>query len=241
MGLLINPYGFAAAAFNPATLFSGGAAGAFYDISDISTLWKDTAGTSPVTADGDIVKRVDDKSGNGNHLTEATNGPTYRVAGALKRLQFDGSNDKLRATFAMGTTWDRVSGLRPVTRTFPNQLLGGVTTNACLYYPASGIDLMIFNAASNGPAVAISANTDYVITERWSAAPCQLAKDTAAYVNSPSVAGVNPGGLTVGASNSSGDFAAFHFYGAVMINGAQSSGDITSLRTFMGALQGRVI
>ena len=61
-----------AAAFHPATLFSGAAVGAFYDPSDLSTLWQDTAGTSPVTTAGQSVARMDDKSGNGYNLTQAT-------------------------------------------------------------------------------------------------------------------------------------------------------------------------
>ncbi|KUP93875.1 hypothetical protein [Tritonibacter horizontis] len=41
---------------------------ALFDPSDLSTLYQDAAGVVPVTADGDPVRRVLDKSGNGNHL-----------------------------------------------------------------------------------------------------------------------------------------------------------------------------
>jgi hypothetical protein len=236
---VVNCYLIAPAVFNPATLFSGGVAGAFYDISDINTLWKDTAGTTPVTADGDIVKRVDDKSGNGNHLTEATNGPAYKVSGAVKWLEFDGSNDKLRATFTMGTTWDRVSAVRVTGGSFPKQMFGGVTANECLFVDGS-VGLQMFNGSATGPQVATSVGTDYVFTERW-AATSQLAGDNNAYDSTPAISAVNPGGLTLGASNSSGDFLGFRFHGMVMINTAQSAGDIASLRTYMGALQGRTL
>lgn len=40
---------------------------AWYDPSDLSTLWSDTARTTPATVDG-LVRAIDDKSGNGRHL-----------------------------------------------------------------------------------------------------------------------------------------------------------------------------
>ena len=40
----------AAEAFNPFQLFTSGAQGAWYDPSDLSTLYQDAAGTTPVTA-----------------------------------------------------------------------------------------------------------------------------------------------------------------------------------------------
>lgn len=59
--------------FNPATdLFVSGQAGAWYDPSDLSHLWQDSAATVPVTAVGQPVGRMDDKSGNGWHVTQST-------------------------------------------------------------------------------------------------------------------------------------------------------------------------
>lgn len=68
---------------------------AWYDPSDLTTLWKDVAGTSPVTADGDLVARMDDKSGNGYNATQATEvrRPVYKTSGGLHWLLFDGIDD----------------------------------------------------------------------------------------------------------------------------------------------------
>ena len=57
----------ASASFDVMSLFSAGQKGAWYDIGDLTTLYQDSAGTTPVTAAGQNVLRINDKSGNGNH------------------------------------------------------------------------------------------------------------------------------------------------------------------------------
>lgn len=81
--------------FTPLNLFSAGEQGAWFDPSDITTLFQDDAGTVPVTADGQTVGMMRDKSGNGHHALQVTAGsrPTYRTAGGLSWLQFDGTDD----------------------------------------------------------------------------------------------------------------------------------------------------
>lgn len=83
--------------FNPSQLFAQGELGAWYDPSDMSTMFQDTAGTVPVTADGQTVARINDKSGNGNHATQATAAarPLFRDNGTLRWLQLDGVDDVL--------------------------------------------------------------------------------------------------------------------------------------------------
>ena len=67
--------------FSPASLFRASEPGVWYDPSDLTTLFQDTAGTQPVTAAGQTVARVNDKSGGGNHATQATaaSRPTYGI------------------------------------------------------------------------------------------------------------------------------------------------------------------
>ncbi|WP_286694085.1 SPRY domain-containing protein [Spongiibacter sp. UBA1325] len=88
--------------WTPATLFALGESGVWLDPSDLSTMFKDTGGTDPVTADGDAVALMLDKSGNGNHVSqsESSRRPIYRTSGALHWLEFDGSNDYLEAASA---------------------------------------------------------------------------------------------------------------------------------------------
>jgi hypothetical protein len=53
-------------------LFTNGEQGAWYDPSDLSTLYQNSAGTIPVTTVEQPVGMIQDKSGNGNHAFQAT-------------------------------------------------------------------------------------------------------------------------------------------------------------------------
>ena len=61
-----------ASAFSPLSLFASGEEGAWYDPSDFSTMFQDSAGTTPVTAVGQPVGRINDKSGNANNAIQST-------------------------------------------------------------------------------------------------------------------------------------------------------------------------
>lgn len=101
--MLLNPYRFPSA-WAPSALFTGGEQGAWYDPRDLSTLWQDTAATVPVTADGQTVARMDDKSGLGRHMLQSAAGsrPTFRESGGVRWLQFDGTDDFLAASGLAG-------------------------------------------------------------------------------------------------------------------------------------------
>lgn len=58
----------------PQVLFNATSEGVWYDISDMSTLYQDSAATTPVTAVGQPVGFVRDKSGKGHHLSQSTAG-----------------------------------------------------------------------------------------------------------------------------------------------------------------------
>jgi hypothetical protein len=92
--------------FNPLTLFAAGEKGVWFDPTDISTLFQDAAGTIPVTAYGQKVGRISDKSGNGNHATQSNAAfqPTYQIDNeGNPNLTFSGSYTQL-ATRAIDFT-----------------------------------------------------------------------------------------------------------------------------------------
>lgn len=92
-------------------MFSNGEQGCWYDPSDFSTLFQDAAGTTPVTAVGQPVGRILDKSGRGNHAYNPSgNSANFPVLSARYNLltkteQFDDDVWKLFASTAKsGTT-----------------------------------------------------------------------------------------------------------------------------------------
>lgn len=84
----------------PRSLFPSGTTGAWFDISDLSTLYQTDDTSTPVTALGQQFGRATDKSGSGAHATQATASlrPTLPAAGY--RLRSDFSNDVLSCTLA---------------------------------------------------------------------------------------------------------------------------------------------
>ena len=84
--------------FSPRSLFAASEPGFWYDPSDLTTLFQDAAGTTPVTAAGQSVGLMLDKSGRGNHATQSTSlsRTTYQVdSNGRGHLLFDGSDDFL--------------------------------------------------------------------------------------------------------------------------------------------------
>lgn len=78
--------------------------GAHYLPSEEGTLWQDTAGTVPATADGDPIARVDDISGNNNHALQSSASlrPTLRVSGDEKWIEFGGTQWLICPAGALG-------------------------------------------------------------------------------------------------------------------------------------------
>jgi len=85
----------------------------WFDPSDISTLSQDSAGTTPVTAAGDGIGRIMDKSGAGNHATQTTtpSRPLWQTTYAA----FDGTDDSWATPSINFASTDKVTviaGLR---------------------------------------------------------------------------------------------------------------------------------
>lgn len=87
----------------PNSLFALAEPGAWYDPSDLTTLFQDNLGVTPVTAPGQTVGRILDKSGRGNHATQATlaQRPIYGInpiVGTRNLLTYSSWSDAVAGT-----------------------------------------------------------------------------------------------------------------------------------------------
>jgi hypothetical protein len=80
--------GFGVQPFDPSYLFAAGEQGAWYDPSDFSTLFEDSAGTTPVTGVEQFVGLMLDKSGRGNHAFQTSSAKRPKLAARYNLLTY---------------------------------------------------------------------------------------------------------------------------------------------------------
>lgn len=97
--------------WSPTLLFAAGEQGAWYDPADMTTLFQDAAGTTPVTAADQPVGLIRDKSGRGNDASQVTAGnrPILRTGSGLWWIEFDGVDDFLVTGSINFSTTDKLS------------------------------------------------------------------------------------------------------------------------------------
>ncbi len=137
--------------WHPDRLFGAGQQGAWFDPSDLSTLFQDSAGTILATADGDPVGRVLDKSGNGRHLVQDINAarPILRHSGGGTWLEFDGVDDRMAFAEMLNTgTATAILGLWRTTGTSTASILG---TGAAGYLRSAGPTLSKNDGGDHAP------------------------------------------------------------------------------------------
>lgn len=93
-----------APSFSPADLFAASEKGWWYDPGDLASLFQDIAGTIAVTAVGQPVGRMRDKSGNANHLvaiSDAARGVLQQAANGFYYIYCDGVDDGYKTVGAV--------------------------------------------------------------------------------------------------------------------------------------------
>lgn len=217
---------------------------AWYDPSDLSTLFKDAAMTTPVSADGDPVGAMQDKSGNGHHITQSVAGsrPLYKTSAGLSWLEFDGVDDNLNVLYSLSQPIDRVCGLRFL-EVLGNggAMVSGGTANACVLYISGGVNELRIYAGTELTGLAQAASgADFVATARFNGASSRVAIDNGSYQTGDAGANASDG-MTLGSNGDSSDMANCRFYGLVERGSAFADSEIAQLRTYFGAKQGRVL
>lgn len=243
--------------FSPRALFANGEQGAWFDPSDLSTLWQDSARTTPVTDYGDPVGAMDDKSGNGNHATQATSTarPTLRQDGALYYLDFDGVDDKLQTGTIDLTHTSQVTVVAAVSKasnpagrgTVVNFVDNGLNTFVLEAPKAASTDtrwLYAGNVVGVAAAHTLALNTPvlYTGTANIGAPKIELrANGASAAVNfsSPGTGNFKSGPLGIGDYvNMPGRFFHGRIYGLLVIDRILTASEIAMVEAHMATRSG---
>lgn len=157
--------------WTPAALFAASEQGGWYDPSDLSTMFQDAAGTVPVTAEGQSVGRILDKSGNGNHATQAnaSNKPILQSIGGKLALVFDGVDDFLSIGIIDFTSTDKMTVVAGVTK-LSDAAIGSIVE---LDVGANGLNAFHMQWPLPGTSVGFSSggSIQISVTASWLASP----------------------------------------------------------------------
>lgn len=237
-----------AAAFDPATLWTG-AAGFWYDI-DPAYLYQTTDTSTPAVV-GQPVGRITDRSGNGNHATQGTlaNRPILRQSGSLYYLEFDGSNDTYPifagASFqnadasgfnaqVAGVSFDNATGVEFV--------FGATTLRQDFRKNENALENLIVNGsgASTDVGPTISAGVPLVFSATIGTGPVLNAKKNGASNGTTALAGTPNTGLTDVHLGSQGGGSYFNgnFYGGIWLSRAPTAPELAGMESWAAAKAG---
>ena len=169
MGLLLLQ---GSAALNPRELFASGEQGLWLDPSDFSTMWQDSAKTTPVTAAGDPVGYISDKSGRGNHAFQTTSASRPTLA----RIPSSGRRNLLTRT----EEFDNAAWTKQTVAVSTNAVtdpVGGTTAETITPTPgAAAFDNRVFQSFS------ATSGTQYTFSV-WAKSSAANAKLTLVFFN----------------------------------------------------------
>lgn len=249
--------------FNPATLFLGGTVqGAWYDPTDLSTLFQDAAGTVPVTAVGQSVRLMLDKSGKGNNTTAPSDAarPTLQIdSNGLLHLLFDGINDSMSTAAIDLSGTNKLSLFAGITKAEDNATRQLLETSANINLNAGAINFRAPTAAAT-PNVAWNArgstNPAFVTSPSTYAAPVTMVVTATADIGAPQrVLRINGGqvaastdsmgtgnfgnySLFIASRNNAGSYFSGRIYGLIVLGAAASSWQIQVTEQWMAGKTG---
>jgi hypothetical protein len=254
--LLVNPT--AGTPYSPTTLFAGGEEGFFFDVSDLSTVWEDSAGTVPASVDGPV-GRVTDKSGRGRNVTQGTtaNKPTLRTGGGLYWLEFDGVDDHIATvSFASVGAGPHAAGVAiyPTSLTGSQKIIdqdGLVAANRVANFIRLNGAAPTASAFNNVPtsftdsAANLTISTAAVVVESTTPSAVEVWNNGASN-GSTAVTGTlqtTAGLVRLGARQPDASTEKYtgRLYAAVLLARALTAGERASLQTYLGTKNGVVL
>ena len=231
----------------------------FIDPSNLATLWKDTGGTTSVTADGDLVARADNAGTAGGNYNMASSAarPVYKTSGGLHWLLYDGATDYLENTsFSMdGDNWDMIIGGRVITTSgagdatpYTNNILFGEYTNAGywsfgIYDDGAGtvrLQNYGYDSAQRVAEDAYTLNTDFVLAARHIGGTLYTRVNSATEVSAAcsTITGGLTGGTLIGANGQANSYCNCRIYGIIGKKGDMGATARDNCRAWMATKAG---
>jgi hypothetical protein len=131
----------------PFSLFLSGAQGAWYDPSDFSTLFQDSAGSTPVTAVEQPVRLMRDKSGRTNHATAPNDASRPVLRARYNLLTFSEQFDNAIYVQINGTiSANTLDTTDPIGGNTADKFLETIADNA--HYLDNGSSIQVINGAT---------------------------------------------------------------------------------------------
>jgi hypothetical protein len=163
--------------FSPARLFAAGEQGAWYDPSDLNTLFQDQAGTTPVTAVEQPVSLMLDKSKGGGAIgadtvvngtfaadSDWTKGTDWSIgSGVATKTAGTAAVLSQSATLTVGRSYLITYTITRTAGTLTGQLTGGTTVSGTAR-SAAGTYTDMLTAVSGNNAIAFSADASFAGT-----------------------------------------------------------------------------
>lgn len=207
--------------------------GLLFDIGDMSTLFQDAAGTTPVTAVGQPVGKIIDKSGNGNHATQSVTASRPTLSARYNLLtKTEDFSDAVWIKQAAGTATAPVVtnnyGVAPdgsiTAARLQLALNGGTTTTdrSCLLQQSA-----LISGAAYASTFWVKSNTaqSYVVQQRLGATTQNITIDQTwrAYTYSQTVTSDNTNWLALRGAQSTSNAADILIWHPQLIIGATAS------------------
>ena len=223
--------------------------------SNLSTLFTDTAGTTPVTADGDYVARINDAGGSGLYATQAgaNQRMKYKTSGGLHWLEADTADGSTADHYAISTPISLTNDMT-IYHALHRSVAGGNnvgigdTTTSARYSAWWTTDNKIYAGLPTGliTGAADTATGGHVLTTRRSNTGPTLTvrKSAVQYLNTSSGVGATAGSMQY-LFRISGTYTSINnrVYGLAVysVAHANASSELTQLETYFGTKAGITI
>jgi len=237
-------------AYDPLALFANGEPGAWYDPSDLSTLFQDVDGAIPVTADGQPVGLVLDKSGNGYNCyqTIASKKPVYRIVEGLPSLEFDGIDDFLsvhsqatlpeQGSFLIGTSFTLVDKSQSNEQGLVSQYVYTDGRYIVRFSPGSynGLADIFLGGMASQPKPTVNKTDTAIVRREGDVHSLSLKSGTSSLESSR---GITQTTLRIGTSTGFTSYLNGNIYGFVLRHGSSNEHEVTGTEEYLTALSTR--